>query len=328
MVTQQRRLLRTTRLPADSVLTDTEQEWARIAINDAAEGARGIHPPHLDIKSISALRAAEGLEDETACLNRSWIKLRCVHGNSTGRSTRCRWCDGCVNAWRSRVRAIILEGCDAQETYFWTLTLAESPSEMDLERFDFITLRWRRMMRVMQKEGYKFEYFRVIELQRRGTPHYHLAMNRITYRGVPVLGVGKVGGMCYSRAVKAGFGRIMDLQKARLGGAGVASYLAKYIGKADEYRALVRTDGRAVRRYARSQGWVGPKTAPVWRYAAVRRSYSAEPLSEVEVPCACGDHETLSQAEQADQWMKANRKAGSWIAPLSVLDYIMEKEIA
>ncbi len=308
-----------------SVLTDTELDWALIAARQQTK-KRGVgtRPHHLDINSISALRGSEGLSDERACLNPKWIGLQCTHRNTTARIARCRWCDGCMNAWRGRVRAMISEGANAEHTFFWTLTLKEYPEEMDEERFDFIQTRWRRLLRVFNKNDFQMEYFRVIELQKRGTPHYHVAVNRISQ--LQKWGLDKTRRFMYNAGVRSGFGVQWDFQRAEWGAAGVASYMAKYLGKGNDYRALLRSDGRAVRRYSRSGGWIDPPPENAWRYAAVAGAFKAEALPETDVPCRCGLHESQTREEQAQRWLSTNRRVGSWVAPLGVLDYILEKE--
>ncbi len=325
MDTYTKRLSAITKATHGARLTTTELEWATIAAKHAhKEGARGTPPPHLDITSISALRDSEGLVDSRACLNPKYIRLICTHLNTTARVARCRWCDGCVNAWKSRVRAIVSQGSTYAETFFWTLTLKEYPYEMDEERFDFIQTRWRRLLRVLYKQKFGMAYLRVIELQKRGTPHYHLAVNRLTQ--LEELGVDKLKRVLYDASVEAGFGREWDFERARYGAAGVASYMAKYLQKGNDYRELRREDGRAVRRFSRSVGWVDPAPENTWRYAAVPGSFTAASLSEAEVDCECGLHETQTREEQTEAWLATNRRVGRWVAPLGVLDHIMEEE--
>ncbi len=324
MDTYTKRLLSISKATHESVLTATELQWAQIAARQAAKRGTGKPPRTLDINSISALRHSEGLVDVKACLNPKWIGLQCTHQNTTARIARCRWCDGCMNAWRGRVRAMVMEGADAQDNYFWTLTLKEYPDQMDEQKFDFIQTRWRRLLRVFDKEDFKLQYFRVIELQKRGTPHYHLAINRLTQ--LEKWGLDKTKRFMYNAGVRSGFGKEWDFQRVERGAAGVASYLSKYIGKGDDYRALVRSDGRAVRRYSRSGSWLSTPPENSWRYAAVPNSFTAKALSEGEVDCECGLHETQTRESQAKEWLAVNRRVGRWIAPLGVLDYILEKE--
>ncbi len=328
MNSYEKRLPKILKAKSDSRLTDTELQWAIISARDAVKRGAGTPPRYLDIKSISTT-TDPALEPESLseCLNPGYIGMRCTHGNTTAKITRCRWCDGCQNAWRGRVRGMVMDGARFHDpTFFWTLTLAEYPDEMPINRFDFISGKWKELIRWKAKWKIGFEYFRVIELQKRGTPHYHVAANRWTYQGVAVSGLLQVRVLASQLRAKSGFGVQSDVQVAYLGAKGAASYMAKYLQKGGDYETMVREDGRAVRRYARSRGWIPPLPEPSWRYAAVRGSYSRKTKSTVDVPCSCGNHEDLNRGEQISRWLEANRKAGSWIAPLAILDWILEEE--
>jgi len=111
-----------------------------------------------------------------------------------------------------------------------------------------------------------------------------------------------------------------------LGGGGVASYMSKYLGKADSYNELVRADGRAIRRYCRSRGWSKSRIQPIFRYARCGVGIAREPQSMATLPCVCGEGQIIRRDIQAQKWVDAVRRERSWVAPLSFGDYILEKE--
>ena len=304
----------------DSILTETELEWLTIASFDAVPGVGGQSPPYLDITCIN-------VTDPSACAAPGWISLICRHGNMTGKYVRCRRRPGCQHSWRSKGRALCMQGSALRETFFWTITVKEYPNQMGGCRFDFIESKWRRLRALAAKGQQHFEYLRVTELQRRGSPHYHLAVNRWVYMGEPVGGLRAVKLLARRLTLGAGFGVQWDFQKARLGARGVAAYMAKYLGKGDEFNELVRADGRAVRRYVRSRHWVGPADLRTFRYAAIPHSFTYQPKgSTTEVPCVCGSHESLLAERQVQHWLKLNRSVGRWVAPLAVADWIFKNE--
>ena len=299
-------------------LTDTELQWLKTATIIADRGSGGDSPQALDILCISA-----PVDNVKACLTPSWIPVRCHHGNRTWKTVRCRNCDGCRHAWRAKVRAIILDGCLGKKAYMWTVTIKEYPNQMKGERFDVAQGYWHTMLRNMSRESFSFEYLRVVELQKRGTPHFHVVVKEV--RGNKDLSsTANVGAVLRGFARRAGFGRIMDFQQARLSGAGVASYMSKYLEKSEDYNALRREDGRAIRRYCRSRGWSNPRALPVWRYARCG-DLSHTWQSTEDLRCDCGQGWIMDRDIQVAKWLAANRREGSWVAPLGVADYILEK---
>ncbi len=331
MVTNPRRLLRAA--VSSQILTDTELEWLTYAVHASRKdqrGSGGRQPPgYLDINSISAL------DDLQRCLHPGFIRLVCVHGNVTGSPVRCRWCEGCRHNWRARVRAQILQGCFMQVSFMWTLTIREYPREGDVGYvFDQIQDRWHNLLRRAGKAEIHFEYLRVVELQKRGTPHFHFAFNRYRREGVSVLRTSEIRPALVELAKASGFGwrqgKTFDFDAARLGGPGVASYLSKYLTKSEDWYTMVRVDKngkeRSIRRYAKSRRWIPRRSDPVWRYAAVQGGFSSHEQFIPDLRCSCALGFMLPRDAQAKAWLRANRSAGSWVAPLGVADYIWEVE--
>ena len=313
------------KLKMSKKLTELQRNLLEVAIRYSSRGAGASAPASLDIYSISA-----PVDKVSACRNPAWIEVRCHHGNKTHVVVRCRRCEGCWHAWRSKVRHIISKGCFAEKVYFLTLTIKEYPDKMKEDRFDLIQRRWHDLLRSAGRIRFTFEYLRVVELQKRGTPHFHIAVKDVR-RNKGRLPSTKVISRTFRRLAKAsGFGYIegktFSFEAARLGGKGVASYLSKYIGKADGYKELVRTDGRAIRRYARSRKWSNHKAPSVYRYARTSSRISRKVKSTEPLRCSCGQGEILEVENQVKKWLVAVDREGSWVAPVSVGDYIMEKE--
>lgn len=308
-----------------SQFTYDELESLRFAVLAGIRGSGGGAPSVLDLPCISA-----PVEDVKACLSPGWIAIRCYHGNVTWRVVRCRWCEGCRHVWRAKVRAIILAGCAGARVWMWTLTLPEYPGDMEEGRFDVAQDRWHALLRLAAKRGVRFEYLRVVELQKRGTPHFHLAIKGVEVGGEAVSATSVVRTVLVGLARASGFGyrpgKTFDLQAARLGGVGVASYMSKYLSKSAGFNELRRDDGRAIRRYCRSRGWSPVRALPVWRYARVVTGISRVAQSTEDVRCACGEALLLRRDVQAKRWVAANRLAKRWIAPLGVADYILAEE--
>ena len=305
----------------DTILTDTEMGWLKTAVILSNRGT-GTESPNLDILCITA-----PVQKVSACRSPAWIPLRCHHGNETWKLVRCRKCVGCHHAWRSKVRALILNGLIGRNAYMWTLTIPEYPSQMEGDRFDVAQERWHNLLRDAGKRGFRFEYMRVVEMQKRGTPHFHIAVK---------MGSGQVSNTKalarrfrgLAKRARFGYreGKTTDFQSASLGGAGVASYMSKYLVKSEDFYALRREDGRAIRRYCRSRGWSNPRTPAVWRYAR-NGPITRLAQSDADVLCSCGDHEILNREAQVARWLAANRRAGEWVAPLGVADYIFEEGV-
>ena len=304
-------------------LTDTELEWIYYGALIANKGPRTKVSGPLDISYISA-----PVQDVMACLSPGWVPVRCHHGNTAWKMIRCRKCDGCLHAWRAKVRALILDGCSGSVSYMWTLTVREYPRQMKGDKFDVTQKRYHDLLRSAGKLGVSFEYLRVVEMQKRGTPHFHIALKDVRRNGRFVSTTEQIRSILRNLAKKSGFGYVQgktfDLQAARLGGAGVASYMSKYLEKSEDYNALRREDGRAIRRYCRSRGWCAQRPLPDWRYA---RDGNLERKAQVtqDVSCDCGDHMLLNRDHQVTKWIAANRRAGRWVAPLGVADYLLSK---
>lgn len=319
--------LRTSR--PDSVLTDTERAWLQVSYLAAHRDPKPWGTYAIDVKVAGAAAPAPLLQ---ACTNPGWIALQCHHGNFTATPVRCRTCDACKHAWRAKVRALIIQGSTGFTTYMWTLTIPEYPIHMKENRFDFAQTRWHDLLRHSHKTQIRFRYLRVVELQKRGTPHFHLAVNAWTHHGRALLSTRQVRQAAIHLAKHANFGYVqgktMDIQPARLGPAGVASYMSKYLEKSDDYNLMRRDDGRAIRRYNRSYGWGNPTRPPTWRWAIIPHSFSRTPLSQKLPSCNCTDRQLLIPQLQIRRWLLANRRSGQWVAPNSIGDYILawEKE--
>jgi hypothetical protein len=283
-------------------------------------------PRSLDFISISAPE----LISPTACRRPKWIQVRCVHGHTKWMRIRCRFCEGCRNAWRGKVRHLISDGARMHRTWFWTLTIKEYPWQVDGDIYDVIQSRWHKLLREADRKEVKFEYFKVVELQERGTPHFHIAVKDFRYRGEAMRETVKVYRILRRLAKMSGFGyragKTIDFQAAEHGPAGVAAYMSKYLQKAEDFYRMVRADGRAIRRYSRSRRWVIRDIPCNFRLSRVGSGICSDAQPETNFPCSCGDGFRLNPDHQINRWLTACRKENRWVAPLSMVDYIIKKE--
>jgi len=217
----------------------------------------------------------------------------------------------------------VKDGCAGHANYFVTLTFREYPNQMEADRYDFAQKRWHSLLRLCAKEGVRFAYIRVVELQKRGTPHFHLVVNRITVGGQKLVNTAQIEMVFRRLALRSGFGPQLKVEKARHGGAGAASYLSKYLSKSEVWE-MVRPDGRAIRRYSQSQGWCLNERRKVWRFRAVGEISDTE-LYRPELTCGCGDGFVLRASQQAAKWVANCISADTWCAPMGLFDSLLSQ---
>lgn len=291
-----------------------------IAQTQASERKRKGHgettfPHPLDLTGISAPGASQ------ACLHPKYQTIECHHGNSKCVPLRCGKCDGCRHFWRRKVRALVGEGCRGHVSYFVTLTFREYPYQMDGNRYDFAQGAWHGLLRLANKQGITFQYIRVVELQERGTPHFHLVVNRVARHGHRVSTTAQVRWLFGQLGKATGFGPQMKVEQVRLGGKGAAAYLAKYLSKSEVWQ-MKRDDGRAIRRYCRSRKWVHDEKKAQFRFRAVG-GVRDEPLYYPEPTCECYRRQRLRTNLQAARWLERAIREDTWCAPMALFDYIL-----
>jgi hypothetical protein len=136
--------------------------------------------------------------------------------------------------------AIIAEGMATGVVRFATFT---SPGDEDVATsFALLTRRWKRLSLRIERRWGPFEYFIVVEPQKRGHAHIHVLI-----RGQRYLPQRQLAQMAY----ECGFGRVTDI---RAGHKYLTRYLAKYLTK-----TLELTPGRVgkyFRRIRMSRHWV------------------------------------------------------------------------
>lgn len=283
-------------------------------------GSGGHIPQRLDSPRISAPD-----NHPSVCRRQRWIRLECVHGHEVIAPIRCGKCEGCRHHWRKKVRALVRDGCRGHVTWFVTLTFREYPHEIEGDIYDFAQTRWHAFLKLCDKHGFTFQYLRVVELQKRGTPHFHLVINRVQSHNQTVVATGTIKAIVGRLARKAGFGPQFDVERARLGGKGAASYMSKYLSKSDLFE-MVRQDGRAIRRYSRSKDWCYYERRQIWRFRRVGPIYREE-LYRRRPPCGCGDGQMLLPNVQAYKWVARCLREDIWCAPLGLFDMLhIEKQ--
>lgn len=311
------------RLNPSFVLTDTELDWVQVATLAAVKGTSGSYAR--EVKS-SGDDVPAPLIAEQACRKPTYITIRCVHGNRRQQPLRCRRCVGCHHNWRAKVRAQILGGAEWHRTWMLTLTIPEYPSEMNDQPFNVAQKRWHNFLRRAGAAGHTFSYFRVVELQRRGTPHFHIAINRFEVEGTTSYHRAILSEMAHNSGFGWCQGKTFDLQAASEGAPGVAAYMSKYLVKSEDWGAMAREDGRSIRRYNHSRGWGTPVDPPDFRYSAVPHSFSAHYQPSDLFACSCPERMLINRDHQVAKWLKVNRAERRWVSPLSIFDYLHTKE--
>jgi len=156
-------------------------------------------------------------------------------------------CEPCSTLYRRNVRRVALSGCDLEPgaSVFVTFTApgerqhflpsgeacpCTPPGGVDLATWNGRAVdRWndlsRALARAMGVE--RFEYFRAVEVQKRGALHLHVLLR--LPRGARI-----TTGMVRRLAIRHGYGHAVDVQVVRDSRA--ASYVAKYVSKASGQR--------------------------------------------------------------------------------------------
>jgi len=303
---------------AQSLQLQRKPKAKRASRKDCLHNSEGLGEtsPTLDLHKITAPRPSD-------CANPKWTIVDCVHDNHLVIPVRCGRCPGCQNHWRKKVKAMVFDGSHGQETWFVTLTLPEYPSQMEENRYDLAQKRWHSFLRLAHKLNVAFEFFRVVELQRRGTPHFHLAINRVKVNARLITNTKHVQLVFRNLARKTGFGWLLDktlyVERTRLGGKGAASYMGKYLAK--QTQNLARPDGRLIRRYCRSKNWCQRPKTNVFRFRRIGEILDKEPYV-APMPCSCGDGHILLPNQQAVKWLAKCVNSDTWVAPMALFDYL------
>lgn len=229
------------------------------------------------------------------CKSGARVRLRCWHGNDRVLAVACgkvSECELCLNAWRAKVRRRIMAGCEgAVNLWFFTATFSEDIS------LDEGMRRWKVLWKEMARRMPGARMFRVVELTKRGRPHFHavvdgpmpvlLKPNKGGEYAAEYLARQSVAGREFIQRVlvPSGFGYIAHCERVRLGGKGAASYLSKYLTKA-QAKSLVREDGRRVRVAEGSRDWLVNPPVPTYRYGTVvvTSAKESEPDCRCQVP--------------------------------------------
>lgn len=191
------------------------------------------------------------------------------------RSTKARTCNPCAESYRRRVHQVALSGMivlGRGEQAFLTLTAPGTEEHRDTRTGEpcpctppggiapgiwnaRLPKRWNRFCQALRRlHGYRFEYFRAIETQRRGALHEHVLIVSPDPSRRLVLDVNAIRPL----AIAHGYGHSIRLERvSSIGGAG--SYVAKYVAKSADERAEVP--------------WVNEETGEVLR--ARYRTWSA-----------------------------------------------------
>lgn len=159
---------------------------------------------------------------------------------------RCKsWrCKRCGPRKVKRTIAVIQAGMAAGFIRFATFT-ARGEEDADAS-FREATRRWKRLHLRIQRRWGKFEYFIVVEPQKRGHAHLHVLIRGPRF--IPQRQLARIAAEC-------GFGSVADIREGK---AYLARYLAKYLSKTLELTQAQA--GRYFRRVRMSRHWVEKTT--------------------------------------------------------------------
>ena len=178
---------------------------------------------------------------------------------------------------------------------------------------------WRAFYRAFKRRFGAFDYYKVLEFQKRGVLHFHAVLRlprRLEIHRVKRIAVGRRrvkhsrGRPWYRNHVLhriiagAGFGQVWEIEPVRTR-AGIASYLGSYLSKpgdraARRLIALYTFDHGPLRLHDSSQGWLLPGDRPakpyrVWylvgagksHFKDSKRFFEALVPYDVRLKCAC-----------------------------------------
>jgi hypothetical protein len=171
------------------------------------------------------------------------------------RESRCR---PCASRYRRRVRAVAHSGfapARRPSGYLYLLTVTAPgaqqhslpggalcsctpPGGVDLARWNAShSARWNRLRTAMRRDVPELQYFRGVEVQKRGALHDHA----MVWSPVPLSKT-----RLRSLAMAAGFGHELDLADCVPGSKKAAYYVSKYVTKATDSRDLVPWIGQVI----------------------------------------------------------------------------------
>lgn len=160
-------------------------------------------------------------------------------------------CRPCAARYRRRVRAVAYSGMSATRSstgflYLLTLTAPGDRSHrlpdrslcpctpaggVDLAGWNAgHSRRWNHLRTALRRDHPGLQFFRGIEVQRRGALHDHAMVWSPTPLALPAL---------RALAIRCGFGHEVDLAPCEPGSRKAAYYVSKYVTKATDSRALV-----------------------------------------------------------------------------------------
>lgn len=179
------------------------------------------------------------------------MRLVCYHGNERVLRVACGKvgeCEECMEAWRSRVRRRVRNGARMPRFGLWFLTLTFA----DPVTLDSAMASWRTFRRSLMREFPRARLFRVVELTKTGRPHFHAVVDA----DLPRIYKADKGGeslesywakqsdrardFLLRHVLPAGFGPISDCERVRRGPGGAASYMGKYLSKANSKKSGTR----------------------------------------------------------------------------------------
>lgn len=290
------------------------------------------------------------------CDNVGFAELQCIHDRRSFLPVACgnrfrENCRYCPDAWRKKIRGIIAEGSKFHKQFYYFLTLTMPGNDRGrvkdahdaFKRFRTWFLNYFRRDLGMESAA----YFWVLELQKRGSLHYHVLLR--LPRSVKLYR-RKVKGRFYhwfvplkARVEKMGFGWVHDFEPLRHKHGGAVVYLSKYLSKAAdrqmrEYveRYELETGGSKLRLYGRTSNWIPQEARRVrGTLGFVFKGFNRPNGSETHVLDTCcrgvlkGALSNRLKRERVTMWLSRMQSEGLALIeiPIGVMDYARKERM-
>lgn len=263
------------------VITVPKKEDPALRMKGQASGAgqtvggAGAKPPHCLDTRYSNCPVGKVDKMDNQCPKRGVLFMYKFGREYAVRTTCHNW--SCVQC-RDRVLAVVMAKMEVGililgECYLITLTFVLKRGTK--RGAEYVATVWRRFLKELNRRWPKVEWFKVVELTKKGQPHLHLLMGGFGEKRMGCCGRNNDHGYgamwkascrsnpeCLEHQISrmwesaSGDSWVVDAREV-VGAAGASSYLSKYLKKG-MYTGRLAEAGFA-RRYSRSKGWPSGK---------------------------------------------------------------------
>ncbi len=251
------------------------------------------------------------------CPRQGWVRLT-KDGKSITMRTICKtWsCVACRNRVKARIKEKIKFGC-SMGAPSWFITNTFAMASQDSVSADYVRKVWARYLRTMNQIYPNLQWFRVIELTKKKTPHLHTIMQGIGDEScgapLPTYAWYRRECDCIShtamrawRKATNGVSYVGDVQKV-VGASGAANYLAPYFTKANMQSGELWQLGFK-RRWSTSRNWPRPPEERLlnqaWDDVKIIKYRSAELNDVMEAQVKRSEGSDLLERANHEYWLE------------------------